>query len=184
VTEPYEFEGDFPTPQTVDEMRAAWTLIEATWTATIDRARRLPAEAVYERVAGEWSFVETLRHLVFATDSWIRRPILHLPSAFWSGDLPHSSYGDRAAALGIDVGTRPDLDAVLAIRADRGSEIRTLLAGLTATDLDRVVAPNPIDVPDDEQLTVHDCFGTVFEEEWLHHGYATRDLAVLEAGGG
>ena len=50
-------------------------------------ARRLQPELLYEP-AGEWPFIETLRHLVFATGSWIRRVIagdlspwdpLHLP---------------------------------------------------------------------------------------------------------
>ena len=40
------------------------------------RARRLDPELLHESVDGEWSFIETLRHLVFATDSWIRRAIL------------------------------------------------------------------------------------------------------------
>jgi DinB superfamily len=34
---------------------------------------------LHESVGGEWSFIETLRHLVFATDSWIRRAILGDP---------------------------------------------------------------------------------------------------------
>ena len=50
-------------------------------------ARRLQPELLYEP-AGEWPFIETLRHLVFATGSWIRQVIagdrspwdpLHLP---------------------------------------------------------------------------------------------------------
>src|SRR3954463_6926364 len=40
----------------------AWTMIEEKWTATLARARALPAAALLERVDDEWSFVETLRH--------------------------------------------------------------------------------------------------------------------------
>jgi len=42
---------------------------------TVERARLLPPDLLHESVDGEWSFIETLRHLVFATDSWIRRVI-------------------------------------------------------------------------------------------------------------
>jgi uncharacterized protein YjbI with pentapeptide repeats len=45
----------------------AWTMIEDLWRATVARAMALPEPLVHERVDGEWSFTETLRHLVFAT---------------------------------------------------------------------------------------------------------------------
>ena len=32
----------------------------------------LPPDLLHERVDDEWSFIETLRHLVFATDAWVR----------------------------------------------------------------------------------------------------------------
>ena len=46
----------------------AWTLIEDVWRATVARARMLPEALLFERVDDDWSFVETLRHLVMATD--------------------------------------------------------------------------------------------------------------------
>ena len=58
----------------------AWDILERLWDQTVARARRLPPELLHESVDGEWSFIETLRHLVFATDSWIRRAILGDPS--------------------------------------------------------------------------------------------------------
>jgi hypothetical protein len=45
----------------------------------VDRARRLRPELLHESVGGEWSFIETLRHLVFATDSWISGRSLATP---------------------------------------------------------------------------------------------------------
>jgi len=44
-------------------------------------------ELLHERVDDEWSFVETLRHLVFATDAWVRRAILGQPSPWDPLDL-------------------------------------------------------------------------------------------------
>ncbi|MGN6677920.1 MAG: pentapeptide repeat-containing protein, partial [Streptosporangiaceae bacterium] len=53
----------------------AWDILERLWGQTVERARRLPPEMLHESVDGEWSFIETLRHLAFATDCWIRRAI-------------------------------------------------------------------------------------------------------------
>jgi hypothetical protein len=58
--------------------REAWDTVERLWDQTVARARRLPRELLHEPVDGEWSFTETLRHLAFATDAWIRRAVLAL----------------------------------------------------------------------------------------------------------
>jgi uncharacterized protein YjbI with pentapeptide repeats len=52
---------------TADDYRAMWATIERVWSATVARAARLPEESLHERVDDEWSFVETLRHLIFAS---------------------------------------------------------------------------------------------------------------------
>lgn len=56
------------------DLREAWMAIERRWRRTVARARRLPERLAHERVDGEWSFAETLRHLVFVADAWIGRP--------------------------------------------------------------------------------------------------------------
>src|SRR5437588_12787345 len=56
-------------------LKEAWALIEGVWDRTVDRARQLPEPLLYERVDGEWSFVETLRHLVHATAGWLLRMV-------------------------------------------------------------------------------------------------------------
>src|SRR3954469_19125238 len=63
-------------PTDPDGFRTAWSIVERRWDETVARARRLPPERLHESVAGEWSFIETLRHLAFATDAWVRRAIL------------------------------------------------------------------------------------------------------------
>ena len=37
---------------------------------------RLPAAALDQQVSEEWSFAQTLRHLVFITDAWASRTVL------------------------------------------------------------------------------------------------------------
>src|SRR5215475_3126523 len=59
-----------------DGLRAAWAMIERTWAATLKRVAAMPAGTVEVSVDGEWSFAQTLRHLVMATDTWLRRAIL------------------------------------------------------------------------------------------------------------
>ena len=72
---------------------------EEVWATTVERARRLPEEKLHERVDGEWSFVQTLRHLVFATDSWVLRAIQGDPYPYDPLDLPVQRDGrDRRRA--------------------------------------------------------------------------------------
>jgi uncharacterized protein YjbI with pentapeptide repeats len=76
-------------PADADGFREAWAIIERAWPPTVERARRLPQDLLHERVEGEWSFIETLRHLVFATDAWVRRAILGHPEPYSPLGLPH-----------------------------------------------------------------------------------------------
>ena len=50
-------------------------MIEGLWSGTVARARKLPEPVLHEQVNGEWSFVQTHRHLVLATDCWLRRMV-------------------------------------------------------------------------------------------------------------
>jgi uncharacterized protein YjbI with pentapeptide repeats len=54
--------------RTADDYRAMWDTIERLWAETVARAQLLPEPALHQRVDDEWSFAETLRHLVMATD--------------------------------------------------------------------------------------------------------------------
>ncbi|MGH3206180.1 MAG: DinB family protein [Trebonia sp.] len=60
--------------------REAWDILERLWDGTVEHARKLPPELLHESVDDEWSFTETLRHLTFATDAWVRRAILGDPA--------------------------------------------------------------------------------------------------------
>ena len=59
-----------------DGLRAAWAALERTWAATFERAAAMRAGTVDVSVDGEWSFAQTLRHLVLATDTWLGKAIL------------------------------------------------------------------------------------------------------------
>ena len=64
--------------ETPEGLREAWAAIEGTWDTTMARASSLPVGSVDVSVGGEWSFAQTLRHLVMATDVWLRKAILRV----------------------------------------------------------------------------------------------------------
>jgi hypothetical protein len=158
----------------------AWDVVERLWHGTVDRARRLRPELLHESVNGEWSFAETLRHLVFATDSWIRRAILGDPSPWHLLDLPWDEMPD-IPGVPRDRTARPSLDEVIELRRDRMSTVRQVIDGLTNESLDGQT--KPVDGPgwpESRSYPVRDCLLVVLNEEWEHRLYAERDLAALE----
>ncbi len=56
-------------PADAGGFREAWDTLERLWQRTVGRARGMAPESLHERVEGEWTFIETLRHLVFAADA-------------------------------------------------------------------------------------------------------------------
>jgi hypothetical protein len=160
-------------PTDPERMRATWAAIEAEWAKTVTRAKALPDGALNESVNDEWSFVQTLRHLVFAVDKWFTAPILGEP--FDPIGLPNTGSRDFPWP-GLDYGLTPSVSDVLAVRADRATRVRDYLASVTTTDFAR-----PIDVLENGTNPLQECIYTVFEEECWHNRYALRDLAQLEA---
>jgi uncharacterized damage-inducible protein DinB len=168
--------------QSADDYRAMWATLEHLWSDTVARASNLPESTLQERVDDEWSFVETLRHLVFATDAWAFRTVLDQPMPFDRLGLAHTAYPRQdAIALGVEPDARPTLDEVLALRADRVARVRAIVDGLTEAELERTCHRPPAPGYPDEPRTVGHCLRVVMDEECEHRRYAHRDLAVLEA---
>jgi DinB superfamily len=138
-------------------------------------------ELLHESVDGEWSFIETLRHLVFATDSWIRRAILGDPSPWGPLDLPWDEMPDMPG-VPRDRDARPSLDGVLELRRDRMSTVRQVIEGLTDESLDGHTEPvEAPGWPEPRSYPVRECLLIILSEEWEHRLYAERDLDALEA---
>lgn len=170
-------------PTTPDGFREAWDLDERLWAATVARARRLDPELLHESVAGEWSFIQTLRHLAFATESWIGRAVLGDPSPWHPLSLP---WDEMAPQPGVphDREARPSLDEALTLRHQAMALMRGVVDGLTDEQLDSRTAPptGPGWPPEGATFDVRLCLLTVLNEEWWHRVYGERDLAVLEDG--
>jgi hypothetical protein len=168
--------------RTAEDYRAMWDRIERLWAETVARARPLPEPALHQRVDDEWSFVETLRHLVFATDKWAGYMILNKPMPYHPLGLPQPGCTPAdAAALGIDLDVRPSMAEVLNARGTRMAMVRGIVDGLTDDDLERVCPRLPAPGYPEEARSVGLCLGVIMEEECEHRRYAVRDLAALEA---
>jgi hypothetical protein len=162
------------------DFRQMWATIERLWSDTVSRAEQLPEPARHERVDGEWSFTETLRHLIFITDSWASRTVLDEPMPYHRLGLPQTAYAPRdAAALGIDLAARPSYPEVLTVRSERMALVRGLVGGLSDEDLSRACERSPAPGYPEESRSVGECLAVVMDEEVEHHRFAARDLAVL-----
>jgi hypothetical protein len=168
-------------PADADGFREAWDVLERLWGETVERARAMPPELLHERVDGEWSFVETLRHLVFATDAWVRRALLGEPSPWHPWDLPHDEMPD-IPGIPRDLTARPSLDEVLAVRADRMGTVRRVMNDLTDEQLAGTTEPvREPGYPESESFPVRRCLQAILSEEWEHRLYAERDFDALAA---
>lgn len=158
----------------------AWVMIEDSWQVTLARAGALPQGSVFDRVDDEWSFVETLRHLVLATDIWLRRMIKGIDRPYHPWGLAGSWLSDPAS-WGIDPAANPSLDEVLAVRRERMDEVKQTIAVVTPKELERVCVPPATPGHPNDPHSVLACLHVILNEEWEHNRYAVRDLESLEA---
>ena len=171
---------DKMTPADAGGFREAWDILARLWQQTVARARGMAPELLHERVDGEWSFIETLRHLVFATDAWVRRAILGDPAPWDPLDLPNDG-NPGEPSIPNDREARPSLDEVLALRADRMATVRQVLAGLTDDRLAGHTVPvTEPGYPEPESFPVRRCLQAILTEEWEHRLYAERDFDLLQ----
>jgi uncharacterized protein YjbI with pentapeptide repeats len=160
-------------------LRAAWAAVGGTWAATLERVAAMPAGTVDVSVNGEWSFAQTLRHLVMATDIWLRRTVLRLAEPYHPLGQPYAGYQTDGHDMSVFATGTPPYGEVLQARADRVAQVGDFLATVTPSDLSGA-RPNPWN-PDHEK-TVLGCVHVILREEWEHHRYAVRDLDALAAG--
>jgi hypothetical protein len=158
-------------------LRQAWAALQQAWSATLTRAAGLPEGGVEVSVAGEWSFAQTLRHLVLATDMWFGRAVRGLEQPFHPLGLVDADSADEMD-LSVFSTEPPTYAEVLAARADRVAQVTDFLATVTSQEL-ASERRNPHDPAYPE--TVLSCLHTILEEEWEHHRYAVRDLDALDA---
>jgi hypothetical protein len=166
-------------PEGPDGFRAAWATLERLWEGTVARARTFPEAALHRSVDGEWSFIQTLRHLNFASAAWVDRMVLGNASPWHPLDLPWDG-APGWDGIPWDRDARPSLDEVLAVRHQRQAMVRDVMASLTDGALASEVTRTEPGWPRLEGFPLEECLRIVLVEEWEHRLYAERDLTALE----
>ena len=164
------------TLRTADELRANLETAFGIWDALLDRASALDESVLHERVDDEWSFVETLRHLIYATDCWFRHVVLDLPEPFHALALSHSEA--HGMDPGIDLDASPSLAETLAVWRANQDELRRFAADVTDDDLARTYAATTPGHPYGKH-SVRTVFWVIGNELYWHSTYAERDLNAL-----
>lgn len=159
--------------QTPERLREGWVAVQAAWATTVADT---PVELRDAHVPDEWSLTQTLRHLVLATDTWLRGGIMRIEQPFHEiGQI-----FDGAAEMGFDTSIfrtdEPAFEEVLAVRAERQQMVTDFLADVTP-ELLAEERNDPWGF--DWHPTVGDCVRVILEEEWAHLRYVRRDLALL-----
>ena len=164
-------------PSTVEGLREAVETVAAFWATTIAAVGSRPAADLDRSVNGEWSFVETLRHLIFVTDYWFRKAVKGEAEPFHPLGLPASFM----AMDGLDLAARPTLETVVAVREARFAELREYAAAVSPADLDHERPTSPDQSwPPPGSRTPLSCLHVILNEEWTHRQFALRDLAVID----
>jgi hypothetical protein len=140
-----------------------------------------PAGTAGVSVGGEWSFAQTLRHLVMATDAWLGRAILGIEQPFHPIGQPNAEYETDGNDMSVFAAATPSYGDVLEVRAGRVAMVRDFLATVTSDDLDQA-RKNPW-APEYPE-TILSCLHVILAEKWEHHRYAVRDLDAIGATSG
>ncbi|MEY2397090.1 MAG: hypothetical protein QOJ00_264 [Actinomycetota bacterium] len=155
----------------VEDVYALWGELEA-------RAAALDESQLHERVDEEWSFVETMRHLIYASDCWFRRGVLNEAEPFHAIGVTHTeAYGE---VPGIDLDADPTFAEVIAARRENQAAVRAFAATLTNESVQETRTPTGPGHPDGA-VRVGDAFWVIVNEEFWHGQYAARDLDALTA---
>lgn len=160
--------------RTADGLRGSWAAVQQAWATTIEAT---PPELMAAHVPDEWSPVQTLRHLVLATDAWLHGAILREEQPFHEIGLLFTG----AAEFGVDTSPfrtdTPTLEEVLEVRAERQHSVTAYLEAVSPAQLEEERADPWGDTS--WHPTVGSCLRTILEEEWAHLRYVRRDLALL-----
>lgn len=159
--------------QIPEGLREAWVAVQAAWAETVAST---PAELVDAHVPQEWSLSQTLRHLILATDCWLRSAILKVPEPFHEIGQIFTGAAEMGFDTSIFRAEPPTYAEVLAVRAER-QQMATDFLALVSNDLLAQERADPWG--GDWRPSVGDCVRVILEEEWAHLRYIQRDLALL-----
>jgi hypothetical protein len=160
--------------QTAEGLREGWVAVQDAWQTTVAHT---PSDLVDAHVEGEWSLSQTLRHLILATDAWLRGGIMQVPQPFHEIGQIFTGAEEMGFDMSVFRSEPPDYGEILAVRAERQAMVTDFLATATA-ELLREERDDPWGGAD-WHPTVGDCIRVILEEEWAHLRYIRRDLELL-----
>ena len=160
--------------QTPEGLRDGWAAAQAAWATTVTDT---PPEMVDAHVDDEWSLAQTLRHLVLATDAWLRGGIMGIEQPFHEIGQIFTGAPEMGFDMSIFRTDAPTLAEILEVRAERQQMVTDFLAAATPELL--VEERNNPWGGGDWHPTVGDCVRVILEEEWAHLRYIRRDLTLL-----
>ncbi|MFC5382617.1 DinB family protein [Aquipuribacter nitratireducens] len=165
---------ELQTARTPEGLREAWVAVRSAWRTTVECT---PPELVDAHVADEWSLAQTLRHLVLATDAWLRGAVQGIEQPFHEIGLLFTGAEESGVDMSPFRADPPGYAEVLAVRAERQRMVTDFLGTVT----DEQLAEERTDPwgGDGWRPTVGDCVRVVLEEEWAHLRYVRRDLELL-----
>lgn len=161
--------------KTVEGLREGWVAVQAAWADTVAST---PPALVDAHVDDEWSLAQTLRHLLLATDAWLRKAVQDVAQPWHELGLIFTGVDPDEFDLSVFRAEPPTYDEVLAARAEHQQLVTDFLA--SATD-EQLAEERPSPWGGDWRPTVGDCVRVILEEEWAHLRYVRRDLEVLGA---
>ena len=160
--------------QTPEGLREGWVAVQSAWRTTVAET---PQDLVDAHVEDEWSLAQTLRHLVLATDAWLRGGIQRMEHPLHELGLIYTGAEEMGFDMSIFRVDPPTYEEILAVRAERQGMVTDFLATATP-ELLAEERENPWG-GGDWHPTVGDCVRVILEEEWAHLRYIRRDLARL-----
>ena len=160
--------------QTPEGLREGWVAVQSAWRTTVEST---PLEQVDVHAEDEWSLAQTLRHLILATDTWLRGGILRIQQPFHEIGQIFTGADEMGFDMSIFRAELPTFEEVLAVRAERQLLVTDFLATATPEVLTEE-RENPWG-GGDWRPSVGDCIRVILEEEWAHLRYIRRDLARI-----
>ena len=137
----------------------------------MQRASSFSEEQLQQGVNGEWSTVESLRHLVLVVDVWLSKTILGEADPFHAMALPPSFMPPKLPGTSIDPEARPTFaEASDAVRG-RLKSVQAYLDSLNDEQLDRPVEAHA--------KTVGGALNVLFTELKAHNYFINRDLDLI-----
>jgi hypothetical protein len=160
-----------PVPS-VEAARASAAEATGGLETTMLRAASFSDEELHRSVNGEWSAIESLRHVVLIVDLWLSKAVLGEQDPFHPIALPPTFMPPTLPGSSIDPDAHPTFDEACEVVRGRLITVRSNVDELTPDDLERPVAAHA--------KTVAGALSVLFHELTAHDRFINRDLDLIE----